>query len=1081
MYPCSLSLHRSLVSAHWEPFHDTQSRIRNYVYFVGSSPNGSDIIPPTVIPAGHTSFLHFLTTPLPSGTQVYATVVGYNRAGLSSKSSSNGVLVDSDLPTLVTQPIIDVEWAGSRFNTSQLSGSVMRIMWNFTDNFSMHRYFVSVESDTRSSLPIPPQSLLNANSAPLSRLMLSDGSRYRVTVIGCDLAGLCISSYSRTPILVDSSPPGDGYFAVASGSVANLPRAVPGGMTWSNLPGRDTARLNLAFLGFLDAHSGIREYWATVGTALSTADLLQPTVLTPSLASNDTYLATASLPRQLVVSESLYISLWAVNGVGLRSHIVQASFRVASGAQANNGSLVLLRSPSCSIDSCLGHCTCAARGQLCNTARETCTTPSTLATNRMLQVYNTVPQLLPSPGPGSAHGPLFTSITDKLYGRWELVDRTSEEIQRTEWSVGIRGTPVSPGAGLIDIADGVVWRDAGSFMAATFSVSERFPVVDGEVYVFHVRAWYSDSEYSVFTSDGVVIDITGPAIVKGSRVRETLAESRDRDFSSDPSALSLSWGGVFSPALSGNFSTYELGIGDVPGSDNIYPLTFVSTGEVSAALSGLTLGRGVGYYSVVRVTNGIGISALSISDGITIDTTPPDVGVVLGGSGLGYKESLAQIDTSILSARWYGFSDVESDIEHYEVAYSNTSSPTTSLVYTDVGIRLQTRLTGLNLVLGQTYYVHVIAVNRAGLRSPVTMSRGVAIQDQRPVGRVCRERSSELLTNPSFENNTLPGVPCPRQLLDVTMATYGWVLDTSYVAVTTLPGTPAADGCFSIGFLGSISQYFPTIPGISHLLSFSYQYPALPLQAAVRVQLPGVQRLLTRPHTESPATWYRAHLEFIPEDTISLLTLSSALSASPVYVDHVTVTRCDQSEILTSTEISITWPTVIRLNYRAISSSRAKLSALWDIVEPVSGIRGYWWAIGSVPGGEQLQAYESTGSDTAATSRELELSDTQEVHVTVVAWSNAGTQTQVHSGAYQVDLTPPSPASAAAVWDGTGELDVDYQDSTIVGVNWSGLVDRESGLDQCSWAIGMHNIIITSIFVMLMLHLYTASTYLANS
>lgn len=1022
------------------------------MYFVGSSANGSDLVPPTAIPADHTSFLHALATPLLSGSRVYTMVLGYNRAGLSSRSASNGVVVDSDPPASIAPPLIDTEWVGSEFNTSQPSSSAIRITWNFTDNLYMYQYFVSLESASGSILPVPPRTILNANSATLSGLSLSDGCWHRVTVIGCDLTGLCVQSSSPS-ILVDASPPIDGYFAVASSSVANLSRTVPGGMTWRNLPVRGLARLDLAFLGFLDPHSQVQEYWATVGTALSADDLLPATLLSPSLASNDSldiYLARVTLNQQ--VSDPLYVSIWAVNGAGLRSHIVQASFSVESGEQPNNGSLALLRSGSCSIDSCLGHCTCAARGRLCNMAAlTTCSPPvSSPPPDRTIRVYNTVPQLQPSPAPGPSSPqmpPLFTSITDQLYGRWEYAVPTSQEIQREEWSVGIQGQP--PGEGLMDVVSGTVWRDASTARSAVYSVPEEYPLVEGEVYVFHVRAWYGITEYSVFTSAGVVVDIRGPSAIRGSRIRDGRG-SRDSDFSSDPSTLSMCWGGIFSPALSGNYSTYQLGIGSLPGSDDIYPLTSVLAGVVSADLSGLSLEVGVAYYSIVRASNVLGVSVTSISDGTVVDTTPPEMGVVLSGRGL--RESIAQTDTDSIPVRWYDFSDVESDIEHYEVAISNTSTASpVNLVYTDEGIGLQTRRTGLSLVPGQTYFMYVVAVNRAGLRSPAVVSRGVAIQDQRPQGRVCLERSDELLRNPSFENSTATGVPCPLQLLDVTMATYGWELDTQYAAVSALPETPAADGCFSLGFLGSLSQSFPTTPGLPHQLRFSYWYSALPLHAAVRVQLPGIEQLITRPLTSTG--WQVAHVGFVPGDSMSLLTLSSALSNSLIYIDHVTITRCSRYDVITSVELAVTWPDTVRLSYQVVSSSKVKLSAVWDVVDLVSGIREFWWAVGSVPGGEQFQPYQSTGPTAAATSQQLQLSHGQEVHITVIAWSNAGTQLQVHSGAHMVDLTPPP--SIGAVWDGMREVDVDYQDSRMVGVNWSGFVDPESGLDQCSWAIGM--------------------------
>lgn len=77
-----------------------------------------------------------------------------------------------------------------------------------------------------------------------------------------------------------------------------------------------------------------------------------------------------------------------------------------------------------------------------------------------------------------------------------------------------------PGAELIDIANDAVWRDAGAASSAIFSISEQYPVVGSEVYVFLVRSWYSPTQFSIFTSEGVVIDVRGPLIIRGSRVRE---------------------------------------------------------------------------------------------------------------------------------------------------------------------------------------------------------------------------------------------------------------------------------------------------------------------------------------------------------------------------------------------------------------------------------------------------------------------------------------------------------------------------------------------------------------------------------
>ena len=1060
------------MSAHWVGFHDNQSPISHYVYYVGTSPNGSDLALPTTLPAGHTSFLHQLATPLSAGTRVYSTVWAYNRAGHYISAASNGVTLDGAPPQALSEPSIITEWAGSRFEGSQFSTSALMISWNFTDNLhAVYQYYVSVRSESASRLATPPQRVLTTNTLSLlpPQLSLSDGKMYHVLVRGCDVAGVCVSAPPSLPVLLDASPPIDGYFAVSTPSVANISesRTVPGGMTWRNRPVRGVAQLNLAFLGFSDPHSGILQYWVTVGTSYSGRELLEPVLLDPALASNETvevWLGQVTLTRQVLLSEVLYVSLWAVNGVGLSSHVVQASFTVQAGVLTNNGTLALLRAP-CVIESCLGHCTCAARGSLCDiqpSLLPPCLPsppPSSLPLSRVVNVFSVVPQL----GANATPSPLFTTVTDQLYGRWELADPTSQEIQRFDWSVGIQGDV--PGAGLIDLVDGIVWRDAGAALSAVFTVSEEYPLLLGEVYVFHVRAWYSAQEYSVFSSEGVTVDYRGPQILLGQRVRELGVEgARDMDFTPDPSTLQVAWGGVISRQLSGNYSELQLAVGDAPGADNVYPLTSVSAGLETTTISDLLLEQGVRYYTLLRATNPLGVSATSISDGVLVDLTPPDVGEVLSGCGPGPVSSLAQAGTESLAVCWYGFHDDQSSVHHYEVAVSNTSFPPSAALYQDVGITMTTTLTP-TLIPGGTYYAHVVPVNGAGLRSPAVTSRGVAIQPDRPEGRVCTQRGVDLLDNPSFEGSVERGVPCPSQPLSVAMATQGWQLDTSYIRILTYPEaiptnieTTPPDGCSAVAMVGSIWQRVATVPGERYQFSFSYNYQALPQRAAVRVQLPGLDKLVFRSSDYSGLTrgWGRAHVEFVAEDTNSVVVISSTLSYSPVYIDHVALSGCGQYEPRISAELAVTWPGVIQLNYQVVSSSKVILSANWDVVDPIGGVKEYWWAVGTVAGGEQLQAYRPSGPTPAATSELLAVSQGQEVHITVLVVSHSGRRLLVHSRPYLVDLTPPLPegGDVTVVIDGTGPEDMDYQSSTVVGVNWSALVDSESGLKQCSWAIG---------------------------
>ena len=1058
-----------MISAHWLGFHDSQSSLHHYIFYAGTSPNSSDLVSPTILASTCTKHIHLLATPLNEATQVFTTVIAYNNAGLSSQSTSNGVVIDNTSPWFYGSPVIRTSWVGAYSNTTQFSSSALRMEWNYTDNFAMQYFSMRLESDARTYIPIPPQTIFLQSSMSFSRLGLSDGSVYHAVVRGCDAAGICLTSLSE-PVLVDSSPPIDGYFAVEGFSM-NYSL-----LTWRNHPASGDAELKLAFFGFSDPHSKVVKFWARVGSGLSFANLAEATLLVTSKLNNDPSMeiltATIILNRLLIESESISVFLWAVNSVGLRSHVVKASFYVQESSEANKGLLSILRSPFCQITSCLGHCSCAARGDLCNvpiSLMATCELmpDSSLALNMQVQVFNTVPQLLPYSITRNNMGLLVTSITDKLFGRWTF-DGSLGEFLRLEWTVGLRESGAQPGSGLIDITNDVVWKDGNSATTAVFTVSDRYPLVDGETYIFYVRVWYSSVKYAIFKSDGVTID-TGRHIPQGRRVADvSRGGMKDIDFTTDSESLSVVWPDVF---MSSNYSNCEVGFGDVPGSDNVHSLISVLFTASSYSMSGLMLKQGVVYYGVVRAVNSLGEITTSISDGVRLDLVPPHAGVVLGGKGTQYVASLAQAETDRFSVRWFGFRDPESGIHHYELAL--TDSIATPQLYEDVGIVLATTLTGLTLVHGQTYYAHVVAVNGAGLKSYDVISEGVIIQTQQPTGKTCDSRGSNILLNPSFENDTVTSVPCPQTLLTISMSTSNWDVDVSYITVASYPKTPPTEGCFSVGLIGTISQSFPTSPGLNYMLTFSYMHQTPTCQSGVRVQLPGVDRMLLAPYSDNEMQrWHTGRAEFRADTSISHLSLSSVLfSESLVFLDDVTITSCEQYLTLTTDSISIvmaTLPQAFVLNPSVISGSGVRLTAEWSLVDEVCGVKEYIWAIGTVPGGEQLQRYESTGPEPRGTSNKLVVKHGQEVHVSVVAWGNTGSELLLHSGAQVVDLTPPEVFSkgnmsgdgvhSGNVWDGVGEEDVDYQASLLVGVNWRRLLDQESKLERCAWAIGKNRV-----------------------
>ena len=1003
-----------------------------------------------------------------------------NRVGLTSQPLISSIFIDSSPPEFTGPVIIDTRWAGSVAMDTQYSSSLIRVSWNFSDNqTTIDKHFWRLVSDSYIRNPISMMSAGTQSDTTASGIELSDGDSYYALVTACNAASLCVQERS-TQVLFDSSPPIDGYFAVDLSEAITLNRTVPGGMTWRNRRGRGYAEIDIAFLGFSDLHSGISRYWSSVGSGYSLTDLSIPTVLDVSAASDDnsTYIAKIQLSRLLTLNETIYISLWAENGAGLRSHVIQSSFIVEEvPSRNNNGTLTILRSYNCAIDSCLGHCTCAARGDLCTIdpiLTSTCEQQddlSMLSADMQLMVNIVAPQQIYDSG-----DPLFSASTDKLIGRWEYVNPSSTAIQRVEWSFSEEGLP--PGMGLMDSVNDIIWREADQSNTAIFSVSPSYylsyPLRHGISYVFHVRAWYSNTSYAVFTSDNVTIDTAYPSIMRGARTREVefMGSSEiDLDYSSSNSEIEISWQNVFIPSLSGSYASYEVAIGNSPGADNVYPFTMVPDPSLNhTEISDLSLMHGRRYYSTVRAVSPLGVREVSISDGFVVDLSPPSPGVVLDGMGMEYGDSVAQYGYERYSARWFGFNDPESGIHHYELAVTDSQNQPPDNRYVNVGIALRETLTTLTLNHAQTYYAHVIAENNAGLRSYDVVSSGTTIDsddiNRRPLARPRQSTNPDgnLVLNPSFESISR-AARCIDADQSIDVATQNWTLQTIYSElVATSSRAVPYDGCTALLFIGTISQAIATSPGLEYELSFAMKRNnSLKLSEAL-VNVPGQSKIIRlssqKQSAGSAGGWVRYSFIFTaPDDSsTSEISLSTVDSSYALLVDDFSVILLNSNGNISAPagEIIVIWPEAIHISHAPISQSWTRLYVSWDIFDPDSGVREYQWAVGTVPGGEQLQSYTSTGTEREGVSETLSLSHGDVVFISVVAWNYARLERVVHSGGYAVDLTPPTIAEGGVVdGDGSGGVDVDFQaDSAHFAVNFSACVDPESGVKEVRWALG---------------------------
>ena len=939
-------MHRGFIAAHWSGFHDSESSLHSYIISAGNWPGDDSLLTPTSLPPSTSHYTHTITPPLPTNITVYVNLVAINNAGKQTSASSDGVFID-DQPPSITDIAIDTEWAGSITTATQFSNTALRATWDSDNLLSpISSTSWSILSYPGTAIPRYPESLNGRESGTASGLNLKDGMEYSVSVSVCNAAGLCARSETHTPVLVDGSPPVDGFFAVETDSTFPRSVAVPDGMEWRNRPRAGDSRVTLSFYRFSDAHSNISEYWVEIGTGFGQSDLTQgPALLTPTEDTlTGSLTATVNTVGHVSVNQTIHISLWAVNGVGLSSHRVHSSFLVQKEEEEeeNRGPLRIVRSSLCPLESCLGHCSCGARGDLCPLTTSDVTECEAVMVDAVAEEMR-VGVISVSPQQPTGHT-LFTAITDKLLGRWEVPDPIP--FQRLEWTVGKSGG--APGSGLFDTSTDQIWREAGNATAAIFSVNPLLPLVHGETYLVYVRGWFNYTHYVVFGSNGVTVDVSGPRVVPGGRIREG-GLGAEIDHTANQTNIEVTWNGVFIEELSEVHSIYEIGMGDIPGADNI--IAFTSSLSLSLSLSS-SLSHGRRYYTTLRATSPHLVSTETISDGFIADYTPPKVGVVF--DGLSNGDEIAQSITDSLSARWTGFHDVESGIHHYEIAWSESPTPATDLEYENVGIGLRHTLSGLELNHGVTYYIHLAAVNGAWVWSQIVSSNGIAVDTTRPHHLQCQW---ETLNITSLEPISSGASPCEYSIME------------SELSVLHSPSFTPLSGCYSQLLTTPLPLHLHTSPNTLYTLSFwlarqpggsgcGHQTPL-----GAKVTAPGVEEIVLV-HTRNGDRldgWGRFQFQFTADGPNSILTLSPLSDQYGIVIDDLAVSRCHSVDSIPFSDLATNKSSVFHVSQEHISGTWTRLRVRWGLGEDGEGVREYKWAIGTTQGGEQLQVFTSTG------------------------------------------------------------------------------------------------------------------------
>ena len=297
----------------------------------------------------------------------------------------------------------------------------------------------------------------------------------------------------------------------------------------------------------------------------------------------------------------------------------------------------------------------------------------------------------------------WTNEDASLMANWQGFSDEYSGIDLYEYSIG-----TSSGG-----QDVIGWTDIG--LSTTLDVD--LSLDHGQTYHVNVRATDLVENVSpVGSSNGVTIDTVAPVITYFHEVQEG-----DPDYQGSDSSLALFWDDL--DDLSGIMG-HEVAIGTQPGGSDLIAWTDVGM-DMSVDLTGLELEDASIYFGSLRVTDLAGNMTEFNGNGVTVDTTPPESGVVVDG----LEEDNEYMSTTGIEVSWSGFSDQGSGISEYLYSLGTDEDPVSVLDNVSSGLQQSLTLTGLALQHGSRYLFSVKAIDTVGNVSEVVTSNGFIVDE----------------------------------------------------------------------------------------------------------------------------------------------------------------------------------------------------------------------------------------------------------------------------------------------------------------------------------------------------------------
>jgi len=157
------------------------------------------------------------------------------------------------------------------------------------------------------------------------------------------------------------------------------------------------------------------------------------------------------------------------------------------------------------------------------------------------------------------------------------------------------------------------------------------------------------------------------------------------------------------------------------------------------------LTHGARYRVRLRAISHAGWAAEALSPEFIFDATGPDAGTIIEGGALGATTCYTHAVSTTISVGWQGFADVESGVSAVQVGLGSSPYALDVLPLQLVGgtsagsvsLELQGTLAA-NLTSGARIFATVRTVNRAGLSTNASSSKGFLVLDEVAQPAICK-------------------------------------------------------------------------------------------------------------------------------------------------------------------------------------------------------------------------------------------------------------------------------------------------------------------------------------------------------